>query len=269
MLTLRRYGQSIAAVNSPFVAKVYLGLAAIAALALIISLRSAMASPPQPKNTSADKPFVILALGTSLTQGYSMEGPRGAATGLPPGTEFPALLETQLKQKGYLVRIVNAGVSGDTSAGGLARLDWALAETVDAAIIELGSNDALRGLKPADTEANLDQIITKLKARNIRVLLTGMMAPRNLGPDYVRDFDAIYPRLAAKHQVPLYPFFLDGVAANLKLNQPDGIHPNQEGTRVIVGKILPWVEALIKTGGAPTGLPVPAIPAETKSKPGA
>lgn len=184
---------------------------------------------------AAEKPIRILALGTSLTQGYQ----------LPPGTEFTAVLEARLKKEGLNVKIVNAGVSGDTSAGGLARLDWALSEPFDAAIVELGSNDALRAQKPAQTESNLDAILSKLKARNIKVLFTGMMAPRNLGPDYAKDFDAIYPRLAKKHGVAFYPFFLDGVAGNLKMNQADGIHPNEAGTQVIVGKIAPYVAKLI------------------------
>lgn len=184
---------------------------------------------------AADKPVRILALGTSLTQGYQ----------LPPGTDFTAVLEARLKKDGLNVKIVNAGVSGDTSAGGLARLDWALSEPFDAAIVELGSNDALRALKPAQTEANLDAILTKLKTKNLKVLFTGMMAPRNLGPDYAKDFDAIYPRLAKKHGVAFYPFFLDGVAGNLKMNQADGIHPNEAGTQVLVGKIAPYVAKLI------------------------
>jgi acyl-CoA thioesterase-1 len=191
-----------------------------------------------PSNASAAdsaKTHVILAFGTSLTQGYN----------LPPGTEFTAVLAKRLNAKGHRVRIVNAGVSGDTSAGGLARLDWAFSEPVDSAIIELGSNDALRGLKPSETEANLDAIIVKLKARKIKMLLTGIMAPRNLGPDYGREFDAIYPRLAKKHGVAFYPFFLDGVAAQLPLNQADGIHPNEKGTSIIVGRMLPFVEKLI------------------------
>jgi acyl-CoA thioesterase-1 len=185
--------------------------------------------------SAADKQIRILALGTSLTQGYQ----------LPPGTDFTAVLEARLKKNGVNVKVVNAGVSGDTSAGGLARLDWALSEPFDAAIVELGSNDALRALKPSQTESNLDAILTKLKAKNIKVLFTGMMAPRNLGPDYAKDFDAIYPRLAKKHGVAFYPFFLDGVAGNLKMNQADGIHPNEAGTQVIVGKIAPYVAKLI------------------------
>jgi acyl-CoA thioesterase-1 len=193
------------------------------------------------------KPVKILAIGTSLTQGYN----------LPPGTDFTAVLQVQLRAKGYDATIVNAGVSGDTSAGGLARLEWALAEPVDAAIVELGSNDALRGLGVEQTQANLDQVLSKLKARRIAVLFTGMKAPRNLGPEYVAAFDAIYPALAKKHDVLFYPFFLEGVAADLKLNQRDGIHPNEQGTLVIVRGILPYVEKLIAKVGVKAG-PKPA-----------
>ncbi len=181
------------------------------------------------------KPVKILAIGTSLTQGYN----------LPSGTDFTSVLQAKLKAKGHDVAIVNAGVSGDTSAGGLARLDWTLADSFDGAIVELGSNDALRGLDVAQTRANLDQVLTKLKARKIAVLFTGMKSPRNLGPEYVSEFDALYPALAKKHKVLFYPFFLEGVAANLKLNQDDGIHPNEKGTRVIVKGILPYVEKLL------------------------
>lgn len=182
------------------------------------------------------KPVKIVAIGTSLTQGYN----------LPPGTGFTAVLQAQLKAKGHDVLIVNAGVSGDTSAGGLARLDWALSEDVAGAIVELGSNDGLRGLDVTETRKNLDQILAKLKGRGLRVLLTGMKAPRNLGPEYVQAFDAIYPELAKKHEVLFYPFFLEGVAANLKLNQKDGIHPNEAGSKVIVKGILPYAEKLLE-----------------------
>jgi acyl-CoA thioesterase-1 len=184
---------------------------------------------------AAAKQVKILAIGTSLTQGYN----------LPPGTDFTAVLQAQLKAKGHDVAIVNAGVSGDTSAGGLARLDWALDKSVDGVIVELGSNDALRGLDVAQTQDNLDLVLAKLKARGIVVLLAGMKSPRNLGLDYAAAFDAIYPALAKKHDVLFYPFFLEGVAANLKLNQADGIHPNEEGTRVIVRGMLPFAEKLI------------------------
>lgn len=189
----------------------------------------------------AAQPVKILALGTSLTQGY----------GLPPGTDFTVQLQAALKRAGVEAAITNAGVSGDTSAGGLARLDWSLADRPDAAIIELGSNDMLRGLPPEQTEKNLRAILTRLKAAKVRVLLIGMKAQRNLGVDYVKQFDAIYPRLAKEFGVPLYPFFLDGVALNPKLNQADGIHPNPEGVKVVVARMLPLVRTLAspaKTG---------------------
>jgi acyl-CoA thioesterase-1 len=182
-------------------------------------------------------PVKILALGTSLTQGY----------GLPPGTEFTAVLQEKLKSAGVDTTIVNAGVSGDTSADGLSRLDWSLADNPKAAIIELGSNDALRGLAPAQTEKNLTAILAKLKAAHVAVLLCGMRAPRNLGPEYAAQFDAIYPRLAKQYGVLFYPFILDGVALNPKLNQADGIHPNPAGVRIIVDRILPDVLRLAKS----------------------
>lgn len=181
------------------------------------------------------RPITILALGSSLTQGY----------GLPPGTEFTTVLQQALKASGIDARIINAGVSGDTSAGGLARLDWSLADHPDAVILELGSNDALRGLPPAETRANLSKILATLKTRHIPVLLTGMKAPRNLGPDYAKGFDPIYPDLARQYGVLLYPFFLDGVAMNPKLNQADGIHPNAAGEKIIVERMLPDVKTLV------------------------
>ena len=181
-------------------------------------------------------PVKILALGSSLTQGY----------GLPPGTEFPVQLQAALKKAGIDAVVTNAGVSADTSAGGLARLDWSLADHPDAVILELGSNDMLRGTPPAETEKNLRAILTKLKAAHVKVLLTGMHAQRNLGADYVREFDPIYPRLAKEFNVLFYPFFLDGVALNPKLNQADGMHPNPAGVKVIVARMLPYVKKLVK-----------------------
>ena len=180
-------------------------------------------------------PIKILAFGTSLTQGY----------GLPPGTEYTAVLQENLKAAGIDAKIINAGVSGDTSADGLSRLDWSLADKPQAAIVEMGSNDALRGLAPAQTEKNLNAILTKLKAAHVAVLLCGMHAPRNLGPEYAAQFDAIYPRLAKQYGVLFYPFILDGVALNPKLNQADGIHPNPAGVKIIVSRILPYVQQLI------------------------
>jgi acyl-CoA thioesterase I len=182
----------------------------------------------------AAQPTKILALGTSLTQGY----------GLPPGTEFTVQLQAALKQAGIDALVTNAGVSGDTSAGGLARLDWSLADHPDAVILELGSNDMLRGIAPAETEKNLRAILTKLQAAHVKVLLTGMHAQRNLGAQYVREFDSIYPRLARDYNVLFYPFILDGVALNPKLNQADGMHPNPAGVKVVVARILPFVKKL-------------------------
>ncbi len=180
-------------------------------------------------------PVKILALGTSLTQGL----------GVPPGLDLTAVLEARLKASGSNVKIINAGVSGDTSAGGLARLDWSLADHPQAAIIELGSNDALRGQSPAETEKNLSAILTRLQAAHIAVLLTGMKAPRNLGPEYAAQFDAIYPRLAKRYDVLFYPFILDGVATDPKLNQADGIHPNPAGVKIIADRMLPLVRRLV------------------------
>lgn len=181
------------------------------------------------------KPVKILALGSSLTQGY----------GLPPGTEFTTQLQQALKAQGIDADVVNAGVSGDTSADGLSRLDWSLADHPDAAIVEMGSNDMLRGTPPAETEKNLRAILAKFQQNHIPVLLTGMQAQRNLGADYVSQFDAIYPRLAKEFPVIFYPFFLDGVALNPKLNQADGLHPNPAGVKIIVARMLPDVKKLV------------------------
>ena len=184
-------------------------------------------------------PLKILALGTSITQGY----------GLPPGTEFTVQLQAALKRDGIDAVVTNAGVSGDTSAGGLARLDWSLADHPDAVILELGGNDMLRAIPPAETEKNLRAILARLKAARIPVLLAGMHAQRNLGADYVRQFDGIYPRLAKQTGVLFYPFILDGVALNPKLNQADGMHPNPAGVKIIVARMLPLVKKLVPKEG--------------------
>lgn len=184
---------------------------------------------------SESRPLRILALGTSLTQGYN----------LPPGTDYCALLEAKLKARGHNVSVINGGVSGDTTAGGLSRLEWLLEEPVDGVIVELGSNDALRSFDTRETTRNLDMILDMLGKRGLPVLFAGMKAPRNLGPEYVDAFDSIFPALAKKHDVLFFPFFLEGVAAEPKLNQKDGIHPNEKGTQVIVRNILPHVEALL------------------------
>jgi len=181
-------------------------------------------------------PVKILALGTSITQGY----------GLPPGTDFTVQLQAALKREGIDAVVTNAGVSGDTSAGGLARLDWSLADHPGAVIVELGGNDMLRGIPPAETEKNLRAILARLKSAHVPVLLTGMHAQRNLGADYVKQFDGIYPRLARETGVLFYPFILDGVALNPKLNQADGMHPNPAGVKIVVARILPLVKKLAK-----------------------
>ncbi|HUN50953.1 MAG TPA: arylesterase [Candidatus Sulfotelmatobacter sp.] len=179
---------------------------------------------------------LIVALGDSLTAGY----------GLAPEQAFPVRLAAYLAARGSRVSIDNAGVSGDTTAGGRARLDWALADRPQYAIVELGANDALRGIDPGAAEANLDAILTVLDARGIRVLLAGMLAPPNLGRDYGDAFKAIYPRLAARHHALLYPFFLDGVAGDAALTQADGLHPTAAGVDVIVARIAPYVEKLLR-----------------------
>ncbi len=178
----------------------------------------------------------ILVLGDSIAAGY----------GLPAEESFPARLEAALKAKGVDAEIVNSGISGDTSAGGRNRLGWALASKPDYVIVELGGNDGLRGLEPKDTRANLDAIITQLKAKGVKVMIAGMYAPPNLGKRYEAEFNAIYPELAAKHGVALYPFILEGVAMRQDLNQRDGIHPNRKGVAILVEKLLPAVLKFIE-----------------------
>ena len=181
------------------------------------------------------KPLKLAALGDSLTAGY----------GLPPGQAFPDVLAAALKAKGWDVEVVNAGVSGDTAADGLARFDWSVPEDANAIVVELGANDMLRGADPAATELTLSQILAKARAAHMAILLAGMLAAPNYGADYKRRFDAIYPELAQKFGVALYPFFLDGVAANPALQLPDGLHPNRAGVERIVKGILPSVEAVL------------------------
>ncbi len=188
---------------------------------------------------AAAEPTRILALGDSLTAGY----------GLERTDSFPVQLQRALNRQGIDAVVSNAGVSGDTSAGGRARLAWVLAEKPALAIIELGANDGLRGLDPETTSANLDAILGQLREAGVAVLLTGMQAPPNLGRDYGRAFADLYPRLAAKHGVVLYPFFLDGVAADPALNQDDAIHPNAMGVAVIVKRIVPYVKRVMPPGG--------------------
>jgi acyl-CoA thioesterase I len=178
---------------------------------------------------------VILDFGDSITAGY----------GLPSGETFPAQLEIWLHERGIAARIINGGVSGDTTAGGLARLDWALADKPDLVILALGANDALRGIEPSTVRDNLDKMIEKIQASGAKLLLVGMLAPPNWGAEYKQAFDRIFPELARIHHVPLYPFFLEGVAMKPELNQPDGLHPNERGVAVLVDKIAPVVAGLI------------------------
>jgi acyl-CoA thioesterase I len=188
------------------------------------------------------KPIKMVVLGDSLSAGL----------GLPAPAAFPARLQKALETKGIAVDMINAGVSGDTSSGGRDRLDWSVPEGTEAVILELGANDALRGTDPAVTRAALSDILTRLKARKIAVLMCGMVAPPNYGSDYAARFNSIYPDLAKSFAVPLYPFFLEGVAASRKLNQADGLHPTAEGVDIIVNNILPTVQALV---GAISGQP--------------
>lgn len=183
----------------------------------------------------AGKPIRIAAFGDSLSSGY----------GLRQSQAFPAQLQKELKARGHNVVISNAGVAGDTTAAGLARLDWAIGDDVDAVILEFGANDALRGIDPKVTRENLQKILAKLNARGLPVLLTGMRSPANWGDTYADDFDAIFPALAKEHSLEFYPFFLEGVVLNAKLNQDDGMHPNTKGVAEIVRQIIPSVEALI------------------------
>lgn len=204
---------------------------------LLLGAGIAIAVPAQ----AADGPVKIVVLGDSLSAGL----------GLPAAAAFPAQLEKALKDKGLNVAIDNAGVSGDTASGGLGRLDWSVPVGTQGVILELGANDALRGIDPKVTRAALEEILKRLKARNVAVLLCGMVAPPNYGAEYTTRFNAIFPDLAKIYDVPLYPFFLDGVAANTRLNQADGMHPTAAGVAVIVDHILPTVEAFLGTIHAP------------------
>jgi acyl-CoA thioesterase-1 len=201
-------------------------------LALAAIVAGAALAPAAAQTGRAVK---IVAFGDSLTAGL----------GLPADAAFPARLQRALIGKGLAVDVINAGVSGDTSTDGLARLDWSVPDDADAVILELGANDALRGLDPKRTRAALDAILRRLAARHVPVLLAGMRAPPNMGADYTQAFDAIYPDLAAAYGVVFYPFFLDGVAAQRGLNQGDGLHPTAAGVDVIVARLLPQAEELI------------------------
>jgi acyl-CoA thioesterase-1 len=206
-------------------------------LVLGVTLMTAGTGFAQTSAAIEAKPFKMVVLGDSLSAGF----------GLPAAAAFPERLQKALKAKGIEVDMTNAGVSGDTSSGGRDRLDWSVPAGTQAVIVELGANDALRGTDPAVTRAALTDIVTRLKARGIAVLLCGMYAPPNYGGDYSARFNAIYPDLAKSLGVPLYPFFLEGVATDAKLNQADGLHPTAEGVDVIVKNILPSVQAFLGT----------------------
>lgn len=184
---------------------------------------------------AAAEPTQIVALGDSLMAGYQLE----------PGRSFPEKLEEALKARGHDVVIANAGVSGDTTGGGLERLDWSIPDGTDLVLLGLGANDMLRGLRPDLTQANLSRMVESLQARGIEILLVGMLAAPNLGSDYGERFNAIYPRLAEEYGLTLYPFFLDGVAGEAPLLLDDGMHPNAEGVEQMVERILPVVEEML------------------------
>jgi acyl-CoA thioesterase I len=207
------------------------GAGALAGLLLGGMLSLASLSPAR-----AEDPVRIVALGDSLTAGY----------GLPASAAFPVRLQKALAGKGVAVEISNAGVSGDTTSDGLSRLDWSVPEGTEAVILELGANDMLRGLDPQVTRNAMQEILRRLRERRIAVLVCGMIATANLGPDYVRSFNSIFPELAAANHLPIYPFFLAGVAGSKELNQPDGLHPTAAGVDAIVARILPTVEELVQ-----------------------
>jgi len=226
---VRSYGNSDSAVERRYGFFMHIAVLMLA-LMTIATIASAQAQP-------AAKPVKLVVLGDSLSAGL----------GLPAREAFPAKLQKALQAKGIDLDMVNAGVSGDTSSGGRDRLDWSVAEGTEGVIVELGANDALRGIDPDLTRAALTDIVARLKARKIPVMLCGMMAPPNYGADYAARFNSIYPDLAKKFDVPLYPFFLDGVAADAKLNQADGIHPTAAGVDIIVNNMLPTAEAFLRT----------------------
>jgi acyl-CoA thioesterase-1 len=217
---LRSYGKAKLQVQR-LAAAIVIGVLALAGLA--------------GRGEAAERTIKLVAFGDSLMAGYQLAG----------AAAFPVQLDQALKSKGLAVEVANAGVSGDTSTAGLARLDWSVPDGTDGVLLELGANDMLRGIDPKITRDALGEIVRRLKARRIEVLLCGMLAAPNLGPDYARSFNAIYPQLAAQDDLLLYPFFLDGVVDDAKLKLADGLHPTGEGVARIVSGILPKVEELI------------------------
>lgn len=203
---------------------------------IFIAMALAMLALARP---AAAEPVQIVGFGDSLMAGYE----------LPAEAAFPVQLERVLKEKGLDVAIANAGVSGDTTSGGLARIEWSVPDGTKGVILELGANDALRGIAPEQTEQNLEKMVSDLKKRGIAVLLVGMFAPPNMGAEYAERFNGIYGRIAEMHEVPLYPFFLDGVVTHADLQLDDGMHPNEKGVSVMVEKMLPTVEQFLKSLG--------------------
>lgn len=200
---------------------------------LIVAL---LFGPLSLSHVKANETPVILAFGDSLTAGYGLEAEYA----------FPTKLQAALHNSGVMATVINGGVSGDTTAGGLARLDWMMTDNPDLVIIELGANDGLRALDPDDTRKNLSAILKRLQEKQVRILLTGMLAPPNLGTDYEAKFNSIFPDLANLYGVAFYPFFLEGVISDPALNQGDGIHPNAEGVDIVVSRILPYVTATLR-----------------------
>ncbi|MCK1714751.1 MULTISPECIES: arylesterase [unclassified Bradyrhizobium] len=205
-------------------------------IAVLMFALMTVANAAAAQTQAAAKPIKLVVLGDSLSAGLGLAGQEA----------FPAKLKKALQDKSITVDMINAGVSGDTTSGGRDRLDWSVPEGTEGVIVELGANDALRGIDPDLTRAALTDIVTRLQARKIAVMLCGMLAPPNYGADYAARFNSIYPDLAKKFDVPLYPFFLDGVAADAKLNQADGIHPTAAGVDIIVGNIMPTAEAFLR-----------------------
>lgn len=197
----------------------------------LFGIHDAQAADNAANSAAGNAPQTLMLYGDSLMAGYGLSHEDG----------FAPRLEAALRDAGHNVKVINSSVSGDTTAAGLSRLEWALVDDPDVVLLELGANDALRGVEPSQTRENLDAIIGKLRDRDVAVLLAGMMAPPNMGKEYGAEFNEIYPELAAEYQLAFYPFFLDGVAADSSLNQDDGIHPNADGVKVIVERILPQV----------------------------
>lgn len=206
-------------------------------IASVIILTSFALAQEKPNPKPIVEQLKIVVLGDSLSAGY----------GLAPGESFPEKLQKKITANNYNIVIKNAGVSGDTTSGGLARLNWSVPKDTNGVIVELGANDALRGISPTLTQKNLAQIVSQLKARNIKVMLTGMLAPPNMGKQYGQEFSSIYPKLAIEEDLILYPFFLDGVAGNPNLNQADAMHPTSKGIDIIVDNIMPTMKEFIDT----------------------